>query len=192
MQRVRCVTGPDLGWACLAVQKRGLTKDFIFLVFSFLFHGPHCSQPSPEVQLQLQVSLNTFSVTLEKHWLPHSTFCRRSQCGNEIFPVCTPTEKLQFCFLLLWLFFPDKGRTLISNLFLGTKSSNWVLFLSSALITMTRQLCLCYSFRKTSPDFKWREKAHTKQSQWRICSQAIARRDIMLLFIVTCHSNDSL
>lgn len=56
MQRVRCVTGPDLGWTCLAVQKRGLTKDFIFFVFSFLFHGPCCSQPSPEDQPDLSLS----------------------------------------------------------------------------------------------------------------------------------------
>jgi len=36
------------------------------------------------------------------------------------------------------------------------------------------------------------EKADTKQLQWRICLQAITRRGIMLPFIITCHSNDSL
>lgn len=36
------------------------------------------------------------------------------------------------------------------------------------------------------------EEAHTEQLQWRICLQAVTRRDIMLPFIITCQSSDSL
>lgn len=49
--------------------------------------------------------------------------------------VCIPTWENNFSSAFYYvIFFPDKDRTLVSNLFLGTKLSKWVLCLNRSLI----------------------------------------------------------
>lgn len=150
-------------WGGLAwLDRSGLNKMLYFLcTFLPFFMVPtaveHILKTSSSFHIIFWVSLTAFSITLEEHFLSHG-----SMGTNVIMKyLCmhpSTREEFQFCFSLLCDFFPDKDRTLVPNSFPGTKLSKCVLCLSRSLIIMTKQLCLCYYFRKTSPDFKWRQR----------------------------------